>query len=75
MNLSSDGNPYEFSMVPEAVIGGIGEKIADGKMASAAEFFADIDRASILVCRCTECDRIYLGNADDPGYSLYERAG
>jgi len=39
MNLSVDNNPYEFSLVPEATIGEIGAKIADEKMASAAEFF------------------------------------
>lgn len=73
MNLSVDDNPYEFSLVPEATIGEIGAKIADEKMASAAEFFSDIERASLLVCRCIRCGRIYLGNTEDSGYSLYER--
>ena len=38
-------------------------------------FLGEIDRQSIIVCRCTECGRLYLEeNPEKPGvYYLYEK--
>jgi len=75
MRFSQGGNPYEYSLVPERTIEKISEKIAAGDLSSSADFLEEIDRESIIVCRCTECGRLYLEeNQKKPGtYYLYER--
>lgn len=80
MRLTGADSPYEFSLVPEYVIERIAEKIGDGKMPSPEEFLDDIDRESIVVCRCIKCGRLYLdekswsdGGNEEEGTYLYER--
>lgn len=59
MNLSIGTSEAEFNLIPERVIGVVGQLLSKGPLTE-EEFYNAIDPVTVNVYRCPNCNRLHL---------------
>lgn len=60
MSVSNGWSPEEWMLVPQQVVEAAGERLENGSLRRAEEFYAAIDSSGIQVYRCSNCGRLHL---------------
>lgn len=60
MNLSKGWSDYELALVPESIIGKIGDSLDSGAELSSEQLYEAIDEKAVTVYQCPNCRRLHL---------------
>lgn len=60
ISVSNDWSAEEWMLVPQQLVESVGERVEDGSLHRAEDFYAEVDSNGIQVYRCSNCGRLHL---------------